>query len=194
MGSGRNGTFDLRPHINQWALLFTSDEQIMPPSFMKLYWKFFHCRLKQFILQPIEGYGLWDGKEVFGKLQKQSSFNGPIAVLTRATIRLKRLKNFWKEVDSVATKMKSAQGFIMSYGIGEVPFIKQATFSVWKDKDSMKAFAYSMQEHAEVIRKTRNENWYREELFVRFCIISVKGFAPNIEAKMCNLQPSYEET
>ena len=160
---------------------------------MKLYWKIFHCRLKQFILQPIEGYGLWDGKEVFGKLQKQSGFTGPVAVLTRATIRLKSLKNFWKEVGSVANKMKSAQGFIMSYGIGEVPFIKQATFSVWKDKTSMQAFAYSTQEHATVIRKTRNENWYREELFVRFCIISVKGFTPNIEAKMCNLHPSYEE-
>ena len=193
MGSGRNGTFDLSPDINQWALLFTSDEQIMPPSFMKWYWNFFHCRLKQFIMQPMEGYGLWDGKEVFGKLQKQSSFSGPVAVLTRATIRLKRLKSFWKDVDSVADKMKSAQGFIMSYGIGEVPFIRQATFSVWKDKASMKAFAYSTQEHTEVIRKTRNENWYKEELFVRFCIISVKGFAPNIEAKMCNLQPSYEE-
>jgi hypothetical protein len=57
----------------------------------------------------------------------------------------------------------------------------------------MKAFAYGMREHAEVISKTRNENWYREELFVRFCIISVKGFAPNIAAKMCTLHPSYEE-
>jgi hypothetical protein len=50
-----------------------------------------------------------------------------------------------------------------------------------------------MQQHTDVIHKTRNENWYKEEMFVRFRILSAKGFSKNVEAKMLTLQPSYEE-
>lgn len=194
MGSGKNGTFDKTPDLNQWALLYTMNEpSAFIPSFIDRYLKNFKCDVKQFILQPTEGFGLWDGKKVFGELPKQNDYNGPIAVLTRATIRVSRLNNFWKNVDPVANKMSSAPGFIISYGIGEIPWIKQATFSIWENKVSMKAFAYNMQQHADVIKKTRKEKWYKEEMFVRFRILSVKGFSENLEAKMLNLQSCYDK-
>lgn len=44
--------------------------------------------------------------------------NEKIAVLTRATIRLNRLKVFWKHVDAVNKEMLASDGYIMSYGIG----------------------------------------------------------------------------
>jgi len=194
MGSGKNGTFDIKPDFNQWALLFTmkkSSDYI--PLFIKSYFKFFRCEIKQFLLQPVQGHGFWGGKKVFGDLPKQTEYNGTIAVLTRATIRMNRIKNFWKNVDAVAGKMSSAPGFILSYGIGEMPWIKQATFSIWQNKDTMKAFAYSMRQHADVIKKTRGEGWYKEEMFVRFRIISVKGFEKTAQLKMLNLQASYDE-
>ncbi len=194
MGSGKNGTFDVKPDFNQWALLYTTHESSTHiPSFIKNYFKIFKCDLKQFIMQPLEGHGLWDGKKIFGELPKQNNYDGPVAVLTRATIRTNRLKNFWQNVKAVADKMKTSQGFILSYGIGEIPWIKQATFSVWQNKESMKAFAYNMQQHTAVIKKTRSEKWYKEELFVRFRIITVKGFDKNLEAKICTLQASYDE-
>jgi hypothetical protein len=193
MGSGKNGTFDIRPDFRQWALLYTiAEPSTHIPLFIQRYLKFFRCDVKQIIMQPLEGRGLWDGKKVFGELSKQNNYNGPVAVLTRATIRLNRLRHFWKNVDSVANKMADAPGFILSYGIGEIPWIKQATFSIWRDKESMKAFAYSMQEHTDIIKKTRRENWYKEELFIRFKILAVKGFEKNLEAKICTLQASYE--
>jgi hypothetical protein len=58
-----------------------------------------------------------------------------------------------------------------SLGIGEIPFLKQATFSIWENIESMKSFAYKSADHIAVIQKTRTENWYREELFVRFRIV-----------------------
>ena len=125
--------------------------------------------------KTIEGHGTWDGKEVFGPLAKQTGHEGITAVLTRATIRLNKLRNFWKNVDSVAVQMNAAEGFITSFGIGEMPWIKQATFSVWQSKSDMKDFAYKMQQHAEVIRKTRKEDWYSEDMFVRFIPLACKG-------------------
>lgn len=194
MGSGKNGTFDLKPDLNQWAILFTAENiNTKASKFIYKYFRFFNCDVKEFLLEPIEGHGLWNGKKVFGEFENKPGHNGSIAVLTRATIKLNCLKNFWKNVDSVAKKMSTAQGLIVSYGIGEMPWIKQATFSVWENKNLMKDFAYNMREHTAVINKTRKENWYKEELFVRFRILSVKGFPESVAAKMFTLQPHYEE-
>ena len=173
MGSGKNGTFDKNIDWQQWAILIVTDS----PSpihipFIAGWLKIFKAEVSTLTLQPIEGHGTWDGKEVFGKLPKQTDYDGSIAVLTRATIRLSKLKSFWGNVDSVAKQMAGAEGLITSLGIGEIPLIKQATFSVWKSKADMKNFAYKMHEHAEVIKKTRKENWYKEEMFVRFTVIS----------------------
>ena len=182
MGCGRNGSFDIIPDWRQWALLeipVTSDATPgtwhQTPKFFFNWWSFFRCEKWTVDLEPIEGHGTWDGKQVFGDLPKQTSFDGMIAVLTRATIRMRKLNSFWKNVGAVSSRMAGAEGFICSVGIGEVPWIKQATFSIWESKAAMKQFAYSMQEHAEVIRKTRKEDWYSEEMFVRFIIVGSRG-------------------
>ena len=127
------------------------------------------------MLEAIEGHGSWDGKQCFGELPKQTDYEGLIAVLTRATIRFKSLRRFWKNIDKVASQMAVADGYITSLGIGEVPFIKQATFSIWESKAHMKQFAYQAHDHAEVIRKTRKEDWYSEDMFVRFKILASLG-------------------
>jgi hypothetical protein len=92
-------------------------------------------------------------------------------VLTRATIRLNKLKYFWQNVAPVANAMSTAEGFITSYGVGEIPWIKQATFSIWENKKAMQNFAYGMKVHAEVIKKTKKQNWYSEEMFTRFRVM-----------------------
>jgi len=177
MGCGRNGTFDKTPDWRQWALLqvYKDGASIATPGFIENWWRFFGAEKWRLTLQPIEGHGTWDGKKAMGDLPKQGDYEGLIAVLTRATIRPSQLSAFWKHVDGVAEQMAAADSFITSVGIGEVPFIKQATFSIWKSKTAMKAFAYGMQQHKTVIQKTRKENWYSEDMFVRFTIISSTG-------------------
>ncbi|CAN5683981.1 hypothetical protein BH10BAC3_BH10BAC3_41670 [soil metagenome] len=185
MGSGKNGSFDLTPDLQQWAILIVQNDStgglsaaaevhLTPSSFINNWIKFFKGKSICYLLEPIEGHGLWGGKEVFGKLPKQTAYEGRIAVLTRASIRLSKLKSFWKHVPAVSNKMADAPGLIKSYGIGEIPFIKQATFSIWESKEAMKKFAYSMQEHKEVVRKTHTENWYSEEMFVRFKVCKIR--------------------
>jgi hypothetical protein len=170
LGCGRNGTFDKTPDWRQWALLTISQSSKAgyTPAFIKLWWNFFGVEIWQLQLEPIEGHGTWDGKQVFGVLPKQSSYEGPIGILTRATIRPSKLGRFWSHVDAIAQQMAGAEGFITSVGIGEVPWIKQATFSIWESKELMKQFAYKMKDHAEVVKKTHQEKWYSEDMFVRF--------------------------
>jgi len=189
LGCGKNGSFDIRPDWHQWSILTVTNElpvmykgsnaennyKLLYGHFIQAWWKLFSCKTYTFILEPIEGHGMWDGKEVFGKLHKETDYTGKIAVLTRATIRLRRLKNFWKHIDITTNEMRNADGFITSIGIGEIPWKKQATFSVWESKEKMKQFAYKMYGHTEVIRKTREEKWYSEEMFVRFTIIDSFG-------------------
>ncbi len=177
MGSGKSGSFDKVPDLQQWAI-FTVQQQVnreqLHPGFISKWLRFFSCEVCSFILEPLDSKGKWDGVALFENTPK-TGHTGAVAVLTRATIRLSRLKNFWKNVPAVSENVKKADGFILSFGVGEIPWVKQATFSIWKNMDLMKAFAYSTRQHAEVIRKTHKEQWYTEEMFTRFKIIACTG-------------------
>ena len=193
LGTGKNGTFDKIPDLQQWAILtvYRSDFNVHKeegptldsPVFLQgilgkficKWFSFFKCETGTFLLEPLESHGIWDGKKVFGDLPAKNDHNGIIAVLTRATIRVNKLKYFWQNVAPVAKKMENAKGFLFSAGIGEIPWIKQATFSVWQSKEDMKNFAYGMREHSDVIKKTRKQDWYSEEMFTRFKIIHTSG-------------------
>ncbi len=197
MGTGKNGTFDKVPDLQQWAILAVHDtsENIQnksedPPGsvgtrpvsleqllgqFISRWFSLFNCETYTLLLEPLESHGYWNGKKVFGNLPTKNDHEGKIAVLTRATIRLNKLKYFWSNVAPVANRMATAKGFLFSAGVGEIPWIKQATFSVWQSKEDMKAFAYGMKEHAEVIKKTRRQDWYSEEMFTRFKILQTFG-------------------
>jgi heme-degrading monooxygenase HmoA len=186
LGSGHNGTFDLQPDWQQWGLLAVWNDRedfdgFYANSFIAWWWKFLAKETWTILCQPLQSHGKWDGKEPFGK-PDINSYTGPIAVLTRATIRFSKLKNFWNSVDEVANLMGNAKGYITSFGIGEAPVYRQATFSIWESLDDVKAFAYQSREHAEVIKKTRLENWYSEDLFARFRPIgsfgTIKGKDP----------------
>ncbi len=181
LGCGKNGTFDKHPDWQQWGILSVHADkghaavfeshtiiQNLYGVFIGKWLRFFNCETWTVLLEPIEGHGKWDGKAPFGNLTRQTPYNGTIATLTRATIRISKLKAFWQNVAAAANEMAGAKGFVMSVGIGEMPYIKQATFSIWQSKEDMKAFAYQMHQHTAIIQKTRKENWYSEDMFVRF--------------------------
>lgn len=182
LGTGKNGTFDKHPDWRQWGILavhqddLPAEDELLKKLYGKLisgWFRLFRCETVTYLLEPLQGHGSWDGKQPFGDLKIPVKHEGKIATLTRATIRLNKLKYFWANVAPVANSMTTAKGFIRSYGIGEMPWVKQATFSIWESKEDMQAFAYSMKEHAEVIKRTREQQWYSEELFVRFKILHI---------------------
>ena len=193
MGTGKNGSFDKMPDWQQWGILLIHSSgfivnswesfDLRPKNLNKdLYGSFianwirlFKCEVWTIFLEPIEGHGSWDGKKVFGELAAKTDYEGKIAVLTRATIRLSCIKRFWSHTEAVSAQMAGAKGFVSSLGIGEIPWVKQATFSIWESKEDMIKFAYQVKEHTDVILKTRSEKWYSEEMFTRFKIIASIG-------------------
>jgi hypothetical protein len=94
----------------------------------------------------------------------------PVIVLTRASIRLRKLWSFDK-VGSVS--QRGYDGLVLSIGVGEWPLIQQATISIWKTKE-MLDYAYKIQ-NIEVVMLTRKLNWYKEEMFARFVPYKFEG-------------------
>ena len=82
------------------------------------------------------------------------------------------------EMKIVNTKLKENEALLFTKGIGEVPVIQMATFSIWKNLASLKDFAYSSKGHQNAIKLTRKVDWYSEELFARFIPFKTEGSWP----------------
>jgi hypothetical protein len=133
--------------------------------------KLFKASVRYFHLEPYAGHGSWDKQTFISQRKPSEEPIGRIAVLTRATIRLSRLIAFWKAVPSTSFQLDQHPGFVFSIGVGEVPLTKQATFSIWESEAHMKSYAYKMRAHQDVIKRTRDERWYSEEMFLRFRLL-----------------------
>ncbi len=119
------------------------------------------------VLEPLGAHGSWDGVDPLAG-HRGAGDDGPVAVLTRATVRWRHVPAFLRAVPPVDDAVADADGLLATVGIGELPVGRQATFSLWHDAEAVQRFAYSGSEHAEVIRRTRDEGWYGEEWFARF--------------------------
>ena len=119
-------------------------------------------------LEPLGARGTWGGDDPVAGAATNPPDTGPIAVLTRATVRWRRLPAFLASVPPVEDTLHHTDGLLARLGIGEVPVGRQATFSLWRDTDAMHRFAYRDPDHAEVVRRTRDGGWYAEEWFARF--------------------------
>jgi hypothetical protein len=126
-------------------------------------------------LRPISALGTWDGVDPLEGQGHAGAPDGPIAVLTRATVRWRRLPAFLRSVPPVDAHLGSVDGLLHAAGIGEWPIGRQATFSLWRDAEAMQRFSYRSAEHVEVVRRTRDEDWYGEELFARFAPVAWTG-------------------
>lgn len=129
-------------------------------------------------LAPISVRGRWSGREPFrvtGPGPVETPVEGPVAALTRATIRPRILLRFWRRVPDISARIGADANVRFKIGVGEVPWLHQVTFSIWPDAASMAAFARAGGPHAEAIRAVRAEGWFAEELYARFTIRAHSG-------------------
>lgn len=180
LGTGAGLGYSSMPNLNQWGLLtvwpsvdaaldFYGNSEIMDQYRLKSNEDF------SVLLRPIKSRGQWSGNSAF-EPQPLLGESYPIAVLTRASLKLRFIIPFWKRVGGVSRSQKEYSGQLFSQGVGERPWIHQATFSIWQSQEAMEQFAYGKNsKHLEAVKITRQQNGFKEELYSRFQVIGHRG-------------------
>ncbi|WP_230884556.1 spheroidene monooxygenase [Planomonospora sp. ID82291] len=192
LGSGRGASTSLGADLRRWALFAVwrgerDLDAFLARSPVAARWRDEAVESWQVRLVPLASRGSWGGVDPFGPLgtgpaggvpsrggagragapgAQQGS--GPVAVLTRASIRPSRLVAFYRSVPAVDALLREQDGCLASVGVGEWPLARQATFSLWRDAAAVRDFAHRGRAHRRVIARTRGEDWYAEEMFTRF--------------------------
>ena len=172
MGSGKGKGFNPFPDWSVYSLLqvWESEEAALnffkSSSLMQRYNQH-TSEIYTIYMKNISSSGTWSEKTPFTKVTELNP-SLPIAIITRATIKWNWILRFWKYVPTSQEALEGNEGLIYTKGIGEVPVVQMATFSLWKNFESVKKFAYNSKQHKEAIKKTRDNAWYSEEQFSRF--------------------------
>lgn len=183
LGSGAANGFGFLPNLDRYGFLGVWETAEAATTFFAAHplWTDYQRRSRETWtaeLVPLRSHGLWDKVNPFDYKDETpvtAEADGPVAVLTRASIRLRRAWRFWGFVEPTSRALAEASGVRLAIGLGELPLVRQATFSVWDSAAAMQQYAYRDARHREVIQLTRREGWYGEELFARFRVISSQG-------------------
>jgi hypothetical protein len=176
LGSGDEGGFGLKPSQSRQALfcLFSTEklaDAFLESSVAHAYAK----RSREFCTAKLRAYacrGTWAGRSI--EITAPTPINGPIAALTRASIRPLSARRFWRMQPASELSLNKASGCLLATGVGEAPFFRQATFSLWASTAAMDAYARTGA-HLAAIRAANAGAFFSESMFVRFVPCSLTG-------------------
>ncbi|MBB5516896.1 spheroidene monooxygenase [Rubricella aquisinus] len=178
-GTGTGEGFTLKPNPGLWALLATWPDLETARAQVngsKVFVGYRRRAAEDFslFLRPYSSRGEWDGQSPFTVTAEDASPT-PIAVLTRATIKPRRARAFWRHAPHVSNTIGENEDVLFKAGMGELPGLQQVTFSVWPDMQSMSRFAYRSADHSNAIRNVRDGGFFKEELYARFRVMGTEG-------------------
>lgn len=180
LGSGGGPGFSLVPDFSRYALLATwSSEQAADDFFaasplMSAYRRH-AAELWTVKLLGVRSRGTWAGATPFTTRPLELPGHLPVAVITRASLRLRAFLGFWRRVPAINRDLLAAPGLRLALGVGELPWIRPVTFSVWDDAAALERFAFAGSFHHHAALAAQARRWFREDLFARFTAIASQG-------------------
>lgn len=185
MGCGRGPGFSFWPDWNRYSFLARWDSPFALHAGLRALDNGellgFPAQTLTFLLSPMQGKGAWDGGDPFPATWPEVNPDKPLAVLTRARVRWQALFGFWKASQEATAALATQPGRIYSIGAGANPFTELCTFSLWRDRAGMQAYARGNQAHRNAVRSTRQNDWFAEEYFGRMAIQAVLGTHRSVE-------------
>ena len=176
MGSGSGGGFGLRPSATRQALFCLFTDEASADSFLASgIAQSYASRSHEFCTVKLRAYsckGTWAGQAI--DVTAVTPESGPIATLTRASIKPWAALRFWRLQPASEVSLNKAIGCLLSTGVGEAPFFRQATFSLWTSVDAMNAYARTGA-HLSAIRAANAGHFFSESMFARFVPLRVSG-------------------
>jgi len=178
-GSGTGEGFTPVPNTAVWAILATWPSEDAARHRVASEGVYRRWRRKAdesytVYLAPASARGAWAGVQPFHV--EDENLAGPIAALTRATVRPSAILRFWGRVPNIEAAIGQDPNVLFKIGIGEVPWFHQVTFSIWPDTRAMADFARKTDgPHALAIKAVRDEGWFKEELYARFRVLGAEG-------------------
>jgi hypothetical protein len=184
LGTGAGTATTPGADLRRWAMFATwrderDLEQFLATSPVAQRWQRHALERYDLRMAAIGGHGTWNNFDVIGHVdpaEPTTSHHGqPVVMLTRAVVKRASWRTFARATQPVDAELHASAGLLAVSGVGEAPVGRQATVSIWTSMAAARDFAYRSPEHAQVVERTRNEQWYGEELFARFTPLSSAG-------------------
>lgn len=186
-GAGSGAGFRPRPDASVAVILAAwSSEEAAGEGLSLVPWSGWRARAAEhctLTLAPRSSRGAWGGSDPFeggsggrgsgGRADGRAS-GGPVASLTRATLRPWGARAFWSRVPRLDDLVGENAEVLFRVGIGELPWLRQGTFTVWPSEAAMARYARTGA-HAEAISLAREHGWFREALYARFDVLGACG-------------------
>ncbi|MDP2006412.1 MAG: spheroidene monooxygenase [Rubrivivax sp.] len=177
MGSGAAGGFGMRPSGTHRGLFLVFDDEDHARGFVEhspvlAAWRSHARELLVAVLRACSSKGSWSGAAMQPTAAPPA--DGPIAALTRASIRPRQALKFWRLSPPAELALAQAEGCLLAAGLGEAPLLRQCTFSLWTGADAMDRYARSGA-HQLAIRTAYGGGHFSESMFVRFVPLEVRG-------------------
>lgn len=177
LGSGHEGGFGLRPSGSRQGLFLVFDDEASARGFVERSPVLARYRAHAVeccvaILRATSCKGSWSGVAMTPEAVPQRG--GPVAALTRASIRPGKLSAFWRHSPPSEAALATAPGCTLAVGLGEAPLLRQCTFSLWESVAAMDAYARSGA-HLQAIRSAYAGDFFTESMFVRFELLELRG-------------------
>jgi spheroidene monooxygenase len=178
LGSGMNGGFSTTPSLTKQGFFCVFDSKHNADLFQKSssIIKAYQDHAHEFFIASVQAYssrGSWSGFAMSCSNTSSPSM-GPIASLTRASIRPSKAIAFWKRAKPAEDAVSHASGKILTAGVGEAPYFRQATFTIWDNAQSLEQYA-QQGAHLAAIKAAYGESYFSESMFTRFRVIEAQG-------------------